>query len=515
MRPEAAPIRGYTDTDGRIGITDVRRGCRQAHGDVVGGDCLPCRGRTGVQGVHWQLFGHGEKLSTPNNSRNKRESSKSNVLSSRFWNVVISVSALGPLANRNFRLLLGGHAMGMLLGPLQFLTQILWVQAYAPEDVWLILVALIGACRGIGALSFGLYGGALADRYDRRKLLIAIQAILVLCTLCIAALMLINVTGPLAFTVFFLLTLVSGGLQAVDMPTRLAIVPDILGPELTSAGMSLKQVAAQLAMPVAMFATGYIIHEFGFGGAYLISVTGHVAVILLLSVLRYEQPEQIRRTGSYGFKQALDDVRFGLNYAKGHRVVGWVIVLLILMMGLGFPATANLGPTWITTEVGVPIQDMGWVVMNWGIGSLVAAVLLTRFANIEHRGWLIAGGALLFSASFLIFVGDTTVTNVVIGNLGLGAGMTITTVSATILIQALVPNEVRGRIMSIFQLNMGFAQIMTMPVALLGQWLTLVVLFPTMAWLTLLSVALLLFSQPQIARAKIIRGVEEFATSNR
>jgi len=78
----------------------------------------------------------------------------------------------GPLANRNFRYLLSGFAIGQMLGPLQFLTQILWVQAYAPENIWLVLVALIGASRGVGALTFGLYGGALADRFDRRKLLV-------------------------------------------------------------------------------------------------------------------------------------------------------------------------------------------------------------------------------------------------------------------------------------------------------------------------------------------------------
>ncbi len=79
--------------------------------------------------------------------------------------------------------------------------------------------------------------------------------------------------------------------------------------------------------------------------------------------------------------------------------------------------------------------------------------------------------------------------------------MTLATVSSTILIQQLVPNEVRGRIMSIFQLNMGAAQLMTMPVAVLGQWLTLEVLFPLLALVTLITVVLILFIRPQIARA--------------
>ena len=103
-----------------------------------------------------------------------------------------------------------------MLGPLQFLTQILWVQEYAPPSIWLILVALIGASRGFGALTFGLYGGALADRFDRRKLLIATQVLLVTSTTAIAALMLSGISGVVGFTLFFALTFVSAGLQAVD-----------------------------------------------------------------------------------------------------------------------------------------------------------------------------------------------------------------------------------------------------------------------------------------------------------
>jgi MFS family permease len=409
----------------------------------------------------------------------------------------------GLLGNRDFRLLLSGFAIGQVLGPLQFLTQILWVQKNAPEDTWLILVALIGASRGVGALTFGLYGGALADRYDRRILLMATQALLVVTTLAISALMFVNVTGVAGFALFFILALFGAGLQSIDIPTRLAIVPDILGPELTPAGMSLNQVTGQLAMPVAMIGTGFIIDGLGFGGAYLLSVVGHVMVIVFLAQMAYqtEFSEHTRKVGPYGFGDAVADVREGLAYARNHSVVLGIIVLLVTMMGLGFPATANLGPTWITTVVGVEIRDLGFVVMTWGVGALIAAVTLMRFSNIERRGRLVAFGAVLFSVSFIVFVIDHSVANAVIGNLGLGAGMTITTVSSTILIQQLVPNEVRGRIMSIFQLNMGFAQLMTMPVAVLGQWLTLQVLFPILAVITLVTVLFILVINRQILTA--------------
>ena len=389
-----------------------------------------------------------------------------------------------------------------MLGPLQFLTQILWVQHHAPQDIWLILVALIGACRGLGALTFGLYGGALADRFDRRKLLLVTQGLLVICTVGIAALMASGAGSTSAFIVFFALALLTAGLQSIDMPTRLALVPDVLGSTLAPRGISLNQVAGQLAMPIAMFGTGFLIYALDFGGAYLVSVLGHLAMIGFLMAMHYEAPRRAQeQPNRYGFAQGIRDVRFGLAYAREHTVVLWVIILMVAMMGLVFPATANLGPTWVTKIVGVPVRDVGFVMVTWGIGSLLGAILMTRFSSIERRGLLIAGGAVLFCISFVVFVSDNNVTNAVLGNFGLGAGMTITMVSSTILMQQLVPNEVRGRIMSIFQLNMGVAQLMTMPIALLGQWLTLQVLFPLLAGLALAAVLAILMTKRQILRA--------------
>ncbi|MGE0623823.1 MAG: MFS transporter [Pseudomonadales bacterium] len=422
-------------------------------------------------------------------------------------------SGLAPLRNRDFRLLFLGFAIGQAVMPLQFITQILWVQEHAPDEYWLVLVALIGASRGIGALTFGLYGGALADRFDRRKLLLLIQLLLVVATLAISALMFLGIQGFAGFALFFVLTFLSAGLLSIDAPTRLALVPDVLGPALTPAGMSLNQAAAQLAMPVAMFGAGLIIHAVGFSGAYLLSAAGPAAVILFVALMRHRPVRAgAGRPERYGFRETIADVRFGIAYARGHPVVLWIIVLLLAMMGLGFPATANLGPTWITTVVGMEIRNMGFVVMNWGIGAFVAAMLLARFPAFERRGLLIAGGAVLFSVSFVVFVMDNTIPNVVIGNLGLGAGMTMAMVSSTVLIQHVVPNEVRGRIMSLLQLNMGFAQLMTMPVAVLGQWLSLEVLFPIMALITLAAVSLILFARPQIARARhVVREASEAA----
>ena len=241
--------------------------------------------------------------------------------------------ALAPLYNRDFRFLFFGFAVGQMLGPMQFLTQIFWVQENAPEDIWLILVALIGASRGVGSLTFGLYGGALADRFDRRKLLLFSQFFLLLSTLAIAALMLLDVTGTGGFIAFFGITFLSAGFQSIDAPTRLAIVPDLLNHDQVAAGLSLNQVAGQLSMPLALLSIGLIIDVIGFGGAYLLSAIGHVIIIISVALMTYRMVPR-KQTNSYTFKQSIEDVRFGLKYARSHSVVLWVILLLVTMMGL-------------------------------------------------------------------------------------------------------------------------------------------------------------------------------------
>ena len=271
--------------------------------------------------------------------------------------------------------------------------------------------------------------------------------------------------------------------------------------------MSLNQAAGQLSMPVALFGSGLIIDALGFSGAYLLSSIGHVIIIVAIVLMSYRTTfnDRITHQGAYGFRKAIGDVRYGLSYARNHPVIFWMLILLASMMAFGFPATANLGPTWITTVVGVEIKYVGFVAMSWGIGAFLAAIALARFSSFERRGALIAFGTILFSLSFVVFAIGHSVGNAVIGNLGLGAGMTTAMVSSTILIQHIVPNEVRGRIMSILQLNMGFAQLMTLPVAALGQWLTLQLLFPIMALSALVAVVVIVVTHPQIVRARIPR----------
>ena len=190
-----------------------------------------------------------------------------------------------------------------------------------------------------------------------------------------------------------------------------------------------------------------------------------------------------RRTVLAGFwlRVALRDIREGLAYTRSEPVILTVVLLLVAMMGLGFPAVANLGPTWITTVVGVPVRDFGLVAATWGIGALLASGFLARFAHFDRKGVMVALASIGFGGSFLVFGGGHTVANAVIGNFGLGVSMAASQIAGTALIQLIAPGNFRGRVMSVLNLNMGIAQVITLPLAALGQLISLEVLFPALA----------------------------------
>ena len=187
-----------------------------------------------------------------------------------------AISMRAPISVPDFRLLFIGFTMGQAIMPLQFVTQIFWVQSHADTSATIVLVGVIGTMRGAGMLSFGLFGGALADRFDRRKLLMVTQAGALALNLGIASLMWLTPGDTSALIAFFILTFFASAMLAVDGPTRQAIVPEILGSRLTPGGIALNTAAMQLAMPISIFGVGVLIDELGFAATYALSNSGHV-----------------------------------------------------------------------------------------------------------------------------------------------------------------------------------------------------------------------------------------------
>ena len=413
-----------------------------------------------------------------------------------------------PLRLREFRLLLIGFILGQSMMPLQFVTSIAWIQHVADDEVEIIMVGAIGTIRGLGMIGFGLFGGALADRFDRRRLLMVTQTLAFACNIGIAVVMWTGAGGTLEIGIFFLLTIIASSAHAIDGPTRQAITPEILGPRLTPAGIALNSAAMQLAMPFSIFASGLLIDSLGHGTVFAISSFGHLGEVLVLALMSYrtvfsaEHMKSLAERGQ-GPRQALSDIAAGLRYARSKPVVLWTVLIVVLMMSLIMPPTGTLGPQWVTTVVGATWSEFSFIAVFWGGGAMIASLILVRFSWIERKGLLTAAGVIVMALGFVVFTNPPTTLNAMAGNFLLGVGMSIAMVSANSTLAHETPNEMRGRIMGLIFLGMGIAQAVGLPLGALAQWLTMETLFPPLSYAVLATLAAIIVVRPVILRARV------------
>ncbi len=410
-----------------------------------------------------------------------------------------------PLRVREFRLLLTGFVLGQSVMPLQFVASIAWVQSFAAEEVQYILVGAIGTIRGLGMLGFGLFGGALADRFDRRQLLIVTQALAFATNIGIAALMWLGATDMIGLAVFFLLTLIASAALALDGPTRQAIAPEILGPRLTPSGIALQQAGMQFGMPLAILLSGVMIDQLGTGNVFAVSAGGHLAEIIILAMMSYRTVFSAAhmRGVEHGPRQALRDIAAGLRFSRSKPVVLWTILIVVLMMALIMPPTGTLGPTWVTTVVGASWSQFSYIAFFWGFGAIIASGLMVWFSWIERKGLLTGLGVATMALGFIVFTFGTTQLNAIAGNFLLGIGMSVANIAGIAILAHETPNDFRGRVMSLLFQGMGLAQALGLPIGALAQVVSMETLFPLMAIGTFAFLILVMAARPVILRARV------------
>jgi MFS family permease len=386
---------------------------------------------------------------------------------------------LGALRHRDYRLLWGGMFAMSALMPLQFTAQVLYLQAAAPADVRLLLAGLLGATRGGAMLLLSLVGGALADRMDRRRLLLVTQSVAIAANGAVAALMLWSGGSVPALVAMLALTFVAGGAMAVDTPTRQALVPQLVPREHLVGAIALDAVAMQIAFPLSLPLAGLLIDRLGFGGAFACSLLGHAAVFA--AVTRMRPPGRVGGAGP----SLVRTVREGLAYTRRSPTVLWLILLLFAVMAIGFPPVASLGPVWVTQVLGLSPARFGLFAATWGLGAMLASMAMTTVGHFPRKGWLVTGGAVGFACWVVVWGYSRSVPLSALANFCLGGLLATTQISARSLVQRAVPNAVQGRVLSLFMLNMGVAQLMTAPIGALAQAFTLEVVVPILGWIAL------------------------------
>ena len=406
--------------------------------------------------------------------------------------------ALRPLARRDFRLLLAGSTLVSLAMPFQFLTQVFWVQAeYAGHAV--LYASLLAASRGLAMLLFSLVGGAIADRVERRRVLMVTETGSLIANAGIAVLMIFAPFGSATIAAVAAVTFLAAGVMSIDSPARSASLPAVAGMENIGAAIGLMTVSNQLMMPLSLPLVGVLNGVFDAGTVYAGSLIAWVGILPMIAMLRYHS------VGGGSGAGMLANVREGMGYARRSRPISAVLSIVIVVLLLGMPVATPLGPMFMMDVLDFSSKQVGFMGATWGIGAFAASIAFTRMPGLGLRGMTLALVSVIFGCMVMGFGYSRSVPLTAVFDFGMGFGLTATMLTSSTLVQHMVVDSMRGRVMSLFPFAQGFAYVCTPVIGLVGQQAGLAILVPALGWATAIGCLALVGRYRELIGARIPR----------
>lgn len=316
------------------------------------------------------------------------------------------------------------------------------------------LLGLLGVARGLGMLTFSLYGGALADRVDRRVMLMATQTAALGVYGVLTLLVALDAAG---LWLVFALIAVSASIESMDAPARQALLPELVPKEHLANAVALFTAASISSYAFLPPMAGIAIATIGVAGAFGLSLIGHAVVIGALLLMRIEAPPAQSR------QSVFRSVGAGVAYASARPRVGWVIILSLLTGTLGFPLISTLAPFWMTEVLG--LGAVGWTFMGWfwGIGAVGATVYLSTRGHSRGLGKTVIGSAAAFGLTLVCFGMTASVPVAAMFWCLNGAAYTTNMISSTSLLQIVVESAYVGRVMSLRMVSSALNQLAAWP----------------------------------------------------
>ncbi len=306
----------------------------------------------------------------------------------------------------------------------------------------------VGFAAGIPSWLFTLYGGVVADRLPRRALLLATQSSMMVLAFILAALTFSHLVQPWHIVV---LAFGVGVPTAFDAPARQAFVLEMVDRDAMPNAIALNSMMFNTATAVGPAAAGLAYALFGPAWCFTINGVSYLAVIAALLSMRLEPAPPRGRATS-----AVEDLKEGLGYVLGEPRVRTIIGLVAVTCLFGV-AFSPLIPAWAVTVLGGDARTNGLLLSARGVGSVVGALMIAARGNFRGRGMLLTLGSFVFPILVLVYSAVRWVPLSLLAMVGVGWGFMILMNMANVLIQMLVPDALRGRVMGLYTLTfLGF-----------------------------------------------------------
>ncbi len=351
----------------------------------------------------------------------------------------MALPAIGrALRHRNYRLFFAGQGTS-LIGTWITRVATSWLVFRLTGSAWLL--GLVGFAGQIPTFALAPIAGALVDRWNRRRTLIWTQILSALQSAALAALAL---GGWITVGWVMVLSVVQGLINAFDTPARQAMVVEMIEqredlPNAIALNSSLFNGARLVGPSIA----GVLILAVGEGWCFTIDAISYLAVIASLILMRMPRREAARKQ-----QHVLVDMREGFEYALGFTPIRSILLLVAVISFTGMPYTV-LMPVFADLLHGGP-DTYGILMGAIGVGALGGALWLASRTSVLGLGRVLVIAGATFGVGLCAFAGSRWMWLSVPLLALTGAGMMVTTASCNTLLQTLVDEDKRGRVMSFY-----------------------------------------------------------------
>ena len=330
-----------------------------------------------------------------------------------------------------------------------------------------VALGLVNLFRALPQLFMSLPAGVAADRFNKKYVLMACQSVTMTCYVCLLGLV---IAGLIQLWHIYLFSFLLGISMAFNQPARNALIPNLVPEQIMLNAFALNQVAMNFMRVIAPGIAGLLIGWFDVTAAFVGAVVLFAVVIVATIIMKAPGARSVSQTES-----ASGQLLEGIRYVLADKSILVVMVIALAVFTFVMPYN-TLMPIMADRVLDIGAQGFGMLLSVAGIGALVGGLTVAAFGDVRHKGLLSLGASFGYAlAVFLLGVSPHVGLGVLVPMfvmLFIGAGQAIFMTAGNVTLMAHAPEDLRGRILSVYNLDRGLMPLGSAGGGALADWLS-------------------------------------------
>lgn len=359
----------------------------------------------------------------------------------------MGLQTLSSFKNPLYRLYFGALVGQMASMNMQMVARSFLAYELTGSEAVLGIIVMAGT---IPMLLLSLYGGVIAERLQKRLIMITGQAGSAVVALGVALALTMGYIGgdhPESWWILVVASLLQGTIMGLMMPSRQAILPELVGEEMLLNAVSLNTMGMNFFRITSPALAGFLIEAFDYEAVYFTMTGLYLMAVIFISFL--PSTGTIKASKDSAFLQ----IKEGLSYVRKETTIFCILMITMVGVVLSFPYMMLL-PVFAVDILNVGPGGMGILVSASGIGAITATLILASLPN-KKRGLLLLAGSLILGLALMVFAFSRSWYLSLFSITFVGIGQAARMALGNALIQYYVDDSYRGRVMSIYMMNFG------------------------------------------------------------